>query len=268
MMHSLRPAAFAIPALLALAIPRSSVRRLQSGTGLTMTVTVTSTSADAPKPSVFMSSKMQISSSGLARADVLPTGDGPAPAAPAGDRPPLMVPGTYSLGKKGNDTTFLVDPNRKKYWVILRPKGVVHGMTYTSFDVSAQRVQPDSTIEGIPVQHWRVTDNSVSKYVNSKSTYDVYTAPAFDVGLAKQFNPGATAMMGDPAYDTKRNAAFAQAFQGLPLLMRSQTQMLVSQGKPQSFAMVMRATNITRGDPPASVFAFPSGYTLVHTTNP
>lgn len=261
MMHHLRLAAFATPALVALA-----VSHLQSGKGLTMTVTVTSTSTDDPKPSVFMSSKMQMSSSGLARSDVLPTGAASPPVDPTGDKPPLMVPGTFSLGKKGNDTTFLFDPNRKKYWVILRPKGVTHGMTYTSFDVSAQRVQPDSTIEGIPVQHWRVTDSSTSKYVNSKSTYDVYTAPAFDVGLAKQFNPGAIAMMGDPAYDAKRNAAWAQAFQGLPLLMRTQTQMLVYQGKAQSFSMVMRATNISRGDPPASVFAFPSGYTLVQST--
>ena len=267
MMHHLRLAAFAAPALLALAIPPSSARRLQSG-GLTMTVTVTSTSTDDPKPSVFMSSKMQMSSSGLARSDVLPTGEAKPPVDPTGDKPPLMVPGTYSLGKKGNDTTYLIDPSRKKYWVILRPKGLTHGMTYTSFDVSAQRVQPDSTIEGIPVQHWRVTDNSTSKYVNAKSTYDVYSAPAFDVGLAKQFNPGAMAVTGEPAYDAKRNAAWAQAFQGLPLLMRTQTQMLVYQGKPTSFSMVMRATNISRGDPPASVFAFPSGYTLVHTTNP
>jgi hypothetical protein len=215
-----------------------------------------------------MSSKMQMSSSGLARSDVLPTGAAKPPVDPTSDKPPLMVPGTYSLGKKGNDTTYLIDPSRKKYWVILRPKGLTHGMTYTSFDVSAQRVQPDSTIEGIPVQHWRVTDNSTSKYVNAKSTYDVYSAPAFDVGLAKQFNPGAMAVTGEPAYDAKRNAAWAQAFQGLPLLMRTQTQMLVYQGKPTSFSMVMRATNISRGDPPASVFAFPSGYTLVHTTNP
>jgi hypothetical protein len=264
MMHHLRLAAFAAPALVALAISHR-----QSGKGLTMTVTVTSTSTDDPKPSVFMSSKMQMSSTGQARSDVLPTGEQPPRAAPTGDKPPYLVPGTFSLGKKGNDTTFLFDPSRKKYWVMVLPKGGgVHGMTYTSFDVSAQRVQPDSTIEGIPVQHWRVTDNSVSKYVNAKSTYDVYTAPAFDVGLAKQMNPGAMAVTGDPAYDAKRSAAWAQAFQGLPLLMRTQTQMLVYQGKPQSMSMVMRATNISRGDPPASAFAFPSGYTLVHSTTP
>jgi hypothetical protein len=141
-------------------------------------------------------------------------------------------------------------------------------MTYTSFDVSAQRVQPDSTIEGIAVQHWRVIDNSASKYVNSKSTYDVFTAPGFDVGLSKQFNPGAAAVTGDPNYDAKRNAAWAQAMQGLPLLMRAQTQMLVNPGKSQSFSMLMRATNISRGDPPASVFILPSGYTAVRSTTP
>jgi hypothetical protein len=268
MMRHLRQAAFATPVLLTLAMPPSPARRLQSGTGLTMTVTITSTSTDAPKPSVFMSSKMQINSAGLARSDVLPTGDASPPAAPTGDRAPLMVPGTYSLGKKGNDTTFLIDPRQKKYWVILRPKGLHGGMTYTSFDVTAQRIQPDSTIEGIPVQHWRVTDNSVSKYVNAKSTYDVFVAPGFDIGLARDYNPGSAAVTGDPNYDAKRSAAWAQAMPGLPLLMRTQTQMLVSQGKSQSFSMVMRATNIKRGDPPASVFAFPSGYTLVHTTNP
>jgi hypothetical protein len=29
--------------------------------------------------------------------------------------------------------------------------------------------------------------------------------------------------------------------------------------------MMMRATNISRGDPPASLFQLPAGYTLVHS---
>jgi hypothetical protein len=71
---------------------------------------------------------------------------------------------------------------------------------------------------------------------------------------------------GDSAYNAKRAAAWAQALNGLPLLMRMQMEVLVYEGKPFSMGMTMRATNISRGDPPASLFVLPAGYTLVHTT--
>ena len=73
-------------------------------------------------------------------------------------------------------------------------------------------------------------------------------------------------MVADSAYGAKRAAAWGQALNGLPLLMHMQMEILVYEGKPMSMGMMMRATNIC-GDPPASLFQLPAGYTLVHSTN-
>jgi hypothetical protein len=253
--------------VLAMAMPLSPAHG-QSGKGLTLTMTTSSTSPDQPTPSVMMVVKLQMSSNGLMRGDVLPDGSTTPRSAPVGNKPPVLVPGTYSLAKKGSDTTFLIDPSQKKYWIVLRPsaqKAIGH-VQYTNVDVSAQRVQPDSSIEGIPVQHWRVIDNVViAGTTSSKSTYDVYSAAEFGTSLTTgQFSLAqSTAITGDPVYGAKRAAAFAQAMPGVPLLMRTQTQIQVNQGKSMSMGMVMQASQISRGDPPGSVFAMPTGYSLV-----
>jgi hypothetical protein len=255
--------------LFGLATPASSARGLQGGKGLTLTMSTSSTSPAEATPTVMMVVKLQMNSSGLVRGDVLPSGSPTPSAAPAGDKPPILVPGTYSLSKKGSDTTFVLDPSQKKYWIVVPPASqqTVGRVQYTNVEVSAQRVQPDSTVEGFPVQHWRVIDNVViGGTTSSKSTYDIYSAPEFGTALAAgYFSPTAFAQAtGDAAYGAKRSAAFTQAMPGVSLLMRTQTQIQVKQGKPMSMGMIMRATNISRGDPPGSVFAMPAGYTLVH----
>jgi hypothetical protein len=249
------------------AAPLSAAHALQ-GKGVTMTMTMTTTSPGQP-PSVMVVEKLAVSSTGLVRSDVLPDGSGTPRPAPTGDRPPMLVPGTYALRKKGGDTTYVIDPSQKKYWAVVMPnmqKAIGH-LNYTNVEVSATRVQPDSTIEGIPVQHWRVIDNAtIEKRTASKSTFDVYTAPGFDVSLGDEFNPGRMAAVGgDSAYNAKRTAAWTQALHGIPLMMLTQTEILVYQGKPMSMGMTMKASNISRGDPPASLFAMPAGYTLVHS---
>jgi hypothetical protein len=251
-------------------VPIAAVRA-QSGKGVTLTMTVSSTSPGEPTPSVMTVGKLTVSASGQVRSDVLPTGSDTPRAAPAGDKPPMMVPGTYALRKKGSDTTFVVDPTQKKYWVVVMPgaaaaKALGH-INYTNVEVSAQRVQPDSTIEGIAVQHWRVIDNAIlEKKTSQKTTTDIYTAPGLNVDMGSEFNPATFAgMVADSAYGAKRAAAWGQALNGLPLLMRMQMEILVYEGKPMSMGMMMRATNISRGDPPASLFQLPAGYTLVHS---
>jgi hypothetical protein len=243
-----------------------------SGKGMTLTMTVSSTSPGEPKPSIMTVGKLTVSASGQVRSDVLPDGSSTPRPAPTGDKPPMMVPGTYALRKKGTDTTFVVDPTQKKYWVVIAPgagaaKALGH-INYTNVEVSAQRVQPDSTIEGIAVQHWRVIDNAIlEKKTSQKSTTDIYTAPGLNIDLGTEFNPATFAgMVGDSAYGAKRAAAWGQAMHGVPLLMRMQMEILVYEGKPMSMGMMMQATNISRGDPPASLFVLPAGYTLVHST--
>lgn len=263
MMYRVRRAGPVILVLI-MGIATSPVRaRGQSGRGLTYTMTMTSTSSSQPAPTIEMVAKMQFSSNGQVRSDVLPTGAASSSPAPTGNRPPIAVPGTYKLGRKGSDTTFIIDPTQKKYWVsVLSKTGVPNrSMKYSSFDIAAQRVQPDSSIEGIPVQHWRVTDNSTTQYTKNQSIFDVYTAPGFDIGADQVWKSAAMKMTGDAAYDAQRTAAWTQATQGLPLLMRMQMQIQVKQGNPISANMTMSASHISHGDPPASIFVFPSGYT-------
>jgi hypothetical protein len=276
-------------ALVALAATVAAAPRAhgQNGQGLTLTMTSTMNSSQMKTPAVFSIVKMQISSSGKARADFL--GDGSTPAAttpgtpqnPADpNRPPLLKAGTYSLGRKGNDTSLIVDPSQKKMWVMLRSDAAAtqaaaqHMINeqYTDVSVTTQRITPDSTIEGITVQHWRILDSHTMKShimgtTNStiaKMVYDFYTAPDYDMGLASQMSSSIAAAGGaDTAYGNKLHAALAQAMKGLPLLMQTQMQMLDNKGKTTSFSMAMRASNVSHGDPPAGVYAVPSGYTTV-----
>jgi hypothetical protein len=244
----------------------------QTAKGVTLTMTVYSTSPGEPTPSVMTVGKLSVSSKGQVRSDVMPNGSATPPPAPMGDKPPMLVPGTYALRKNGNDTTFVIDPSQKKYWVVIAPGAAaakaMSRLHYSNVDVSSQRVQPDSTIEGIAVQHWRVIDNAIiEKKTSQKSTYDIYTAQDFAINMGGAFDAANFAPpTGDSAYNVKRAAAWAQALHGLPLLMRMQMEILVYEGKPMSMGMIMRATNISPGDPPASLFVLPAGYTLVRAT--
>jgi hypothetical protein len=269
--------------LLGLTVAAAPAGRRQSGQGLSMLMTMTMNSPQFPKPTVMMMSQIRFSSSGKGRGDWLPTDSAktPAPAPPTGDRPPLLRPGTYSLSKKGNDTTLVVDPAQKKVWVMLKSDNAATAATaqslahdeYVNVDVSAQRVQPDTTIAGIAVQHWRIVDNHTQR-VHSfgsttssivKSNYEIYSAPAFDLG---GFNPASSmgALANDSVYGPKLRAAMIQAMPGLPLMMRTQMQILDNKGKAMSFSMAMLVSNISRGDPPASIFVVPAGYTTVRAS--
>jgi hypothetical protein len=292
MMHRPHRAILATPVLalgIGLATVTAPATTQQAGKGLTVTMTTTMTTSASPAPQVFTIVKAQVSSSGKARADYLPDGSKPD-ATPTPNvnvnpnQPPLLKVGTYSLGKRDGDTTYIIDPTQKKIWVMLKSDNAatqaatnkIVNEQYTDVDVSAQRIMPDSVIEGIAVQHWRVLDSHTSKshFMTStnttiaKSHYEIYTAPDYNLGTANGFSTGtfAAATGGDTSYSRKITAAMVQATHGLPLLMQIQMQMLTGQGKPIAFSMAMRASNISHGDPPASTFVMPTGYTMVRAS--
>jgi hypothetical protein len=241
----------------------------QAGKGLTMTMTMTMSTPMQPQSVTMFMAKAQISSSGKGRTDYLPTDASKAmPQAPpaTGDRPPMLRVGTYTLNKRANDTTLVVDPSQHKVWVLLKsdrpPVSPVHE-SYTSVAISSQRVMPDSAVGGITVQHWRVTDNHTQTRMIFKGVYDIYSAPDFDPG---GFNPASSLSSfgkGDTAYAEKLHAAMAQAMVGYPLRMTMQMNMMDSKGKTTTVSMAMTVTNIIRGDPPADIFVVPAGYTTV-----
>lgn len=267
-----------LPLALALA---ATTGQAQNGKPLSMTMTMSMSSPKQPAPVVMMAIKTQLSSNGMGRSDFLSTdsaGSKPAMSLP-GDtiRAPILQPGTYSIGKLGNDTTRIVDPAHKIVWIRLNSDSkklmanaqATVNSQMTNVDVSAARVQPDSTVEGITVEHWRVIDNHVQTtkfmgYSNSnvtKNTYDFYVAPGFDMG-ASGWDPASAMPHGgaDSAYNAKLKTAMTTAMKGMPLAMRMQVNMVDNKGKTTSIGMSMKATNISRSEPPASIFVIPAGY--------
>jgi hypothetical protein len=255
----------------------------QSGKGLSMIMTTTMNMPQFPKPMVMMMAQIRLSSSGKARADWLSTDSAktPEPHPAAGDRPPILQPGTYSLGRKGGDTTYIVDPTQKKIWIMLKSDNAASMASaqkivrdeYVNVDVSAQRVQPDTTIAGFSVQHWRVVDNHTTRShafgtTNSmifKANYEFYSAPEFEIA---GFSPadmftGMGGAAADTTYTAKLRSAMVQAMPGYPLMMRTTMQILDNKGKATSVSMAMLVSNISRADPPASIFALPAGYATV-----
>lgn len=269
--------------LLGLTVAAAPAARRQSGKGLSMIMTMTMNTPQLPKPMVMMMAQIRLSSSGNGRSDWLPTDSAGTPAPPpaTGDRPPLLRPGTYSLGRKGSDTTLIVDPTQKKVWIMLRSDNAAAATTaqsvvrdeFSNVDVAAQRVQPDTTIAGIAVQHWRIVDNHTQRShafgsttsTIFKATYEIYSALEFNIG---GLNP-ATAFSashgaaGDTVYAPMLRAAMLQAMPGYPLMMRTQMQILDNKGKTTSVSMAMLASNISRADPPANIYVVPAGYTMV-----
>jgi len=189
-----------------------------------------------------------------------------------------MQAGTYMIGRKGSDTSYIVDPSRKKIWVSVQnladlqkeARGALHE-SYSDVEIAATRLA-DSTVAGIAVQHWRVTDNHARKTkifsststTLTRSTYDFYSAPGLDpMGSTSMMLTALAGVGGDTSYQARHDAAMKQAIVGMPLLMRMQMAMSDEKGTTTSIGMSMVSSDIVRGNPPASSFVLPSGYTVI-----
>jgi hypothetical protein len=261
--------------------------------GLSYVMTMTMTMAGG-KTATFMKAKIAISSTGNGRMDYLDDGDTTVsmskmmqPKTGDDSSPPgFGQAGTYTLSKLGVDSTFRVDPSRKRYWVDPRPKAgdaaamqaQAQSMTHEQLtDVSVTSTKlADSTVGGVTVQHWQILDSHTQKTAImgmhstniTKNQYDFYTDPTFDMS---QFGAASSATMStirygaDSAYNKKLGDAMKQAMTGLPLLMRMTMMMMDEKGKKTVITSLMVVSNIVKGDPPASVFVIPSGYTRTKT---
>jgi hypothetical protein len=261
--------------------------------GISYVMTMTMTMA-AGKTATFMKAKIAISSTGNGRMDYLDDGDTTLsmskmmqPKAGDDSTPPgFAEAGTYTLSKVGLDSTIKVDPSRKRYWVDARPKAgdaaamqaqaqsMSHEQT-TDVNVSSTKLA-DTTVGGVTVQHWQVLDSHTQKTsimgmhsTNlTKNQYDFYNDPSLDIS---QFAAASNASMStirygaDSAYNKKLGDAMKQALSGMPLLMRMTMMMLDDKGKKTVITSLMTVTNVVKGDPPASLFVIPSGYTRTKT---
>jgi hypothetical protein len=262
------------------------------GISYVMTMTMT---MPAGKTATFMKAKIAISSTGNGRMDYLDDGDTTMsmskmmqPKAGDDSTPPgFAEAGTYTLSKVGVDSTIKVDPSRKRYWVDARPKpgadaaamqAQAQSMTHeqlTDVNVTSTKLA-DTTVAGITVQHWQILDSHTQKTAImgmhstniTKNQYDFYNDPSVDIS---QFAAASNASMStirygaDSAYNKKLGDAMKQALTGMPLLMRMTMMMLDDKGKKTVITSLMTVTNVVKGDPPASIFVIPSGYTRTKT---
>jgi hypothetical protein len=183
------------------------------------------------------------------------------------------APGQYTLQKRGSATVTVVDTTKHQYFernadsamkslTQLGPQPEVH----TSDTAVATRVQPDSIVEGLHVQHWRVRGRFTIRMLSFESavrlTVDKYIATESTDMRFGFPGDGPDAPRGMSAYWRELRDANAKLPHGLDVLTITQAE--------TDFASVHRAsTQTTRMsdiryvDIPAEVFAVPSGYQRV-----
>jgi hypothetical protein len=248
--------------------------------GLRYTFTV-STSRDGAAPQTTLAGTGQFAGD-QGRVDLTQEPQMPQAGPVLATLPPMFTPGNYFLVKHGGDTLTLVDPHQKKYWS-LAPVDVIQGLgatmalvkiEYSNTDISVQRVQPDSSLDGYAAQHWRLTDNHTERvsvmFVHgtsiSKSTYDYYIATDFKDDLnpfTRSNAAAASAVARTSDYAATMLAAQQQMAKGVPLLVVTQTTTANDKGKQTSVLVTRRIDDIAPADIPASVFEIPADYTLI-----
>jgi hypothetical protein len=187
---------------------------------------------------------------------------------------------TYYLFTRGKPVAILVDSSERQYTEVdysaigkkLEP---MEKTVYTNVSITAQRAAPDSTIDGYPTQHWRVTDDHMEATTvmilhgteKSHMTLDYYVAAAFQNDM-NPFMRG-TDMIGSAIGSTPSGAAYLEKLRaaerqvsggGLPLLIVMQQRSVDDKGNRGEETTIRRIGGIRKVDVAPSVFAIPAGY--------
>jgi hypothetical protein len=194
-----------------------------------------------------------------------------AKAQVAGDNARMDFPGMYYLSKRGVTTVTVVDTDKHTYYQmdygsLQKSLGGIAQIDYSGVAITVQRISPDSTIDGYATQHWRLTDDHtqttgmlfVHNTTKSHAVEDFYFAPAFKDDLnpfMKSMGRQSSSSPSAAAYTAKLESAYAQMYNGVPLLMV----MHVTSGS-QEITMTGRISDIKRASIAASVFELPAGY--------
>jgi hypothetical protein len=187
-------------------------------------------------------------------------------------------PELYTLLKRGRSTVTIVDTLRKQYFDVdqsvmvqnmARP--LIRLEMRPGDTVFAVRVEPDTTIDGLRAQHWRLTDNHsasatalTSFNLSMRSVSDEYialdaTGPGS--GFPSEELRGAAL---DSTYANARREAIAKLPQGLKVLTIARTVSAFGPGLRQvTQTRTARMSGIQHIDLPAAVFAIPAGYSRV-----
>ena len=135
----------------------------------------------------------------------------------------------------------------------------------------AVRVQPDTIVDGLHVEHWRLTDNHTASAtaltsfgLSMRSVGDEYialdaTGPGY--GFPDEALRGAAV---DSVYARARREAVGKLPRGLEVLTITRTVSAFGPGLRQvTQSRTDRMSDIQQINLPAAVFAIPAGYTRV-----
>lgn len=182
--------------------------------------------------------------------------------------------GVYTLRKRGRSTVTVVDTTKRHYFesnvdsamrnmVRLGPQRELHA----GDTVFTTRVQPDTMIDGLHLQHWRLTNNFTLRLAAVgafpvRNTTDMYIAT--ESNDMRFGSPGGATQppLADYEYSRERKDATAKLPHGLDVLTITQT--VVDYGPAHHVStQTKRMSDIQYIDIPAEVFAIPAGYQRV-----
>jgi hypothetical protein len=186
--------------------------------------------------------------------------------------------GYYALRKRGIDSFTVVDTIAKEYFredfaALLRSHSPAFSRELEGTDtVFAERVLPDSVIDGYRTEHWRLTDvhtmDVAGRQVTRSSVHSVtdsFIVPEFASDTDETSDnllPGQPIIAG-ARYGVVLHAAEHQIPRGLRLLVFRRDEVGMRNGAQFRVALITRRSNVRRVEFPASEFEVPSGYRRV-----
>jgi hypothetical protein len=186
------------------------------------------------------------------------------------------VVGLYTLRKRGSATLTVVDTAKRQYFAYDQDSAM-RGIMQQGPKVEvlpgdtafATRVQPDTIIDGLHAEHWRLTTHATMHMaivgdVTLGSTIDTYIATGTTDMRFKPPGRGQQAYFAGEAYARKQEEARATLPHGLEVLTVTQS-VVDAGGVHRATTQMSRLSDIQNTDIPAEVFAIPAGYKRVAT---
>jgi hypothetical protein len=251
----------------------SHVRGVNPGVGYTFTITHHGLNADGKAADYEVVAAAQVSGDKVWVQYFQPpqnAGNNEPDADRRANPPKHYGYGAYYLFDRGNPKMTVVSPLKKKYFemdqsAVLKQFSAVINVKFGNPVITVSRVQPDTMIDEVSTQHWRIDDShsetvtviGIPSTSQIHSTFDYYFSPA----LSSDFNPflrtdDFVVLAGPGDYSTKMRAALDQMAPGIPVLMVERR----SAGKGVQSSTVKRVSSIDHPDVKDSLFVIPAGF--------
>ncbi|MBA2684636.1 MAG: hypothetical protein H0U66_09120 [Gemmatimonadaceae bacterium] len=188
--------------------------------------------------------------------------------------------GSYILFKGATREFIVVDTKRKQYAdmnqdQLMQMTSMLTNLVkfeMTNVHLDANRVQPDTTVDGFRTQHYKLTQTYhmklsmafIHQETDVNTSGDYYYAHELDDLINPYMSTGwssSTNFFNNADYTSQLKAVAAKMPHGVPVLAVIRSTNTDKKGKQQTGTTTMHSTNIVRGDIPASTFEIPAGYT-------